>query len=533
MESLKDFSIKDLAEQLAILNEIEKKKKFEAIPELFELYATPLDDDAVDYMIDNTLRALLSQNEKETVNGLLSNSSRVKKICIQTAGQHRFKSAAPTLIDLTSNEENSEILFEILSSLAAIKGPEFLEVFQRYLHHPETLISALAVEMIGAYGDLTSLDALCKIIEEAEADEHYGKCDLATGKTIEVLAALKNDKAISFLVSKIHHKNPTVRRVIQQTVIEIGSGAVPFIAPLFDQEDVDRKILAANALGLIEDKKGGDILVAALDKGSANHPNIKFAIYEALGRIPFMKGLVCLIDGLSEEDDLILMAVVSSLNEQVNPGVIKQLKEIVTVGNTQSKRVVQAIVSSKALAIFEALYEDENIAARLIANISRSNDPETVSAFREKLELMDEDRAKSDIEKISTPSTKETGKKVLAVDDSKAMLLFYRSVASDLGINVTTAVNGKEALDILDLGEMFDLILTDMNMPIMDGIEFTRKARTNPAFATIPIIMVTTETESSQVQLANKVGVSDFMKKPFTPDMLQTKIKEHLHTKIS
>ncbi|MFH1673251.1 MAG: response regulator [Pseudomonadota bacterium] len=533
MEILKEFSIKDLTEQVTILNEIEKEKKFEAIPELFELYATPLVDDAVEYMIENTLRALLSQNEKGTVNGLLSNSSRVKKICIQIAGQNRFKSATSTLIDLTSTEENAEILFEILSSLAAIKGPESLEVFQRYIHHPETLISAVAVEMIGVYGDLTSLDPLCKMIGEAEADEHYGKCDLTTGNAIEVLAALKNDKAVSFLVSKIHHKNPTVRRLIQQALIKIGPGAVPFIAPLFDQEDVDQKILAANALGLIEDKKGGDILVAALDKGSANHPNIKFAIYEALGRIPFMKGLVCLIDGLSEEDDLILMAVVSSLNEQVNPGVIKSLKEIINADNTQSKRVIQAIVSSKALVIFESLYEDENISGRLIENIARSNDLEIISAFRKKLELMEGDRAKSDIERISTPSTKETGKKVLAVDDSKAMLLFYRSVASDMGIDVTTAVNGKEALDILYLGETFDLILTDMNMPIMDGIEFTRKARANPAFAKIPIIMVTTESESVHIQLADKVGVSDFMQKPFTPDMLQSKIKEHLQIKMS
>ncbi len=528
MEALKNFSIKNLYEQVLILSEIEKEQKYEAIPALFDLYKTPLHDDAVDYMIENTLRALLPQNEKETVCGLLSDNIRVKKICIQIAGKNRFKSAAPTLVGLTFNEKNPEILFEALSALSEIRALEFLEVFQRHIRHPEALISAVSIEMIGAYGDLASLDTLCKMIEEAEADERYEKCDLATWKVIEALVALKSDTAISFLVSKIHHRNPTARRLIQQALVKIDTEAIPYIASLFDQEDVDRKILAANTLGFIGDKKGGDILVAALDRGTANHPNIKFAIYEALGRIPFMKGLVCLVDALLEEDDLILMAAVSSLDEQVNPGAITKLKELIDADNTQSKRLIQAIISSKATLIFESLYADEKIAERLIENISRSNDPEVISAFSEKLKLMGGDRANSDAERLSTLSTDEIGKKVLAVDDSKAMLLFYRSVASDLGINVTTAVNGKEALDILQRGEMFDLILTDMNMPVMDGIEFASKVRANPYFKKTPIIMATTESERSQAQVAEKAGVSDFIKKPFTPDMLQNKIKEHL-----
>jgi len=141
---------------------------------------------------------------------------------------------------------------------------------------------------------------------------------------------------------------------------------------------------------------------------------------------------------------------------------------------------------------------------------------------------MGSERAKSDAERIVNSAVKDTGKKVLAVDDSQTMLLFYRTAASDLGLDLTTTTNGKEALECLKQDKTFDLIITDMNMPIMDGIEFTRTIKEDPALKEIPIIMATTESEKSQARLAQNAGVSSFIKKPFTVQILQNKIKPFL-----
>lgn len=83
-------------------------------------------------------------------------------------------------------------------------------------------------------------------------------------------------------------------------------------------------------------------------------------------------------------------------------------------------------------------------------------------------------------------------KGLLAADDSKAMLSFYRSIAAEIGFRIMTAMNGKEALDLIESGEEFDLIITDMNMPIMDGIEFTKQLRNSIGYEETPVIMVTT-----------------------------------------
>jgi CheY-like chemotaxis protein len=105
------------------------------------------------------------------------------------------------------------------------------------------------------------------------------------------------------------------------------------------------------------------------------------------------------------------------------------------------------------------------------------------------------------------------------------MLNLYKSVAASMGMGITTAMNGREALDMLQLDEGFSLIITDMNMPVMDGIEFTRQLRMNQAFADVPVIMITTESERSQQDIARKAGVTDFMQKPFAVEKLQEKIK--------
>ncbi|MBI5185383.1 MAG: response regulator [Nitrospinae bacterium] len=178
--------------------------------------------------------------------------------------------------------------------------------------------------------------------------------------------------------------------------------------------------------------------------------------------------------------------------------------------------------------LFKALYKKEEIAEKLLEIISGSNDPELISEFGAALEGIGGDRAKLDAERLSYVSAGKTGKKILAVDDSKAMLYFYRSAGSGLGLDVTTAINGREALDLLEKGEEFDLIVTDMNMPVMDGIEFILKFRENPAFKKIPVIMATTESEQSQIQLAEKAGANDFIQKPFTHDLFQKKAGKYI-----
>jgi len=138
------------------------------------------------------------------------------------------------------------------------------------------------------------------------------------------------------------------------------------------------------------------------------------------------------------------------------------------------------------------------------------------------------ERAEADAEKIEYSTIQETTKNILAIDDSRPMLLYYRSVAADMGIDIITAANGKKGLEIITKTKELDLLLTDMNMPEMDGIELTRQIRDIPELKEVPVIMVTTESDKSQERQAVNAGVNCVVMKPFTANTLQTKIKSLL-----
>jgi two-component system chemotaxis response regulator CheY len=115
--------------------------------------------------------------------------------------------------------------------------------------------------------------------------------------------------------------------------------------------------------------------------------------------------------------------------------------------------------------------------------------------------------------------------RALVVDDSRAIRSIIGKTVKELGFEVAEAGHGREALDRLaEVGKM-DLILVDWNMPEMNGFDFLVTARQNPAWKETVIMMVTTETEMSQMQRALEAGANEYVMKPFTKDVLREKLQ--------
>jgi two-component system chemotaxis response regulator CheY len=118
--------------------------------------------------------------------------------------------------------------------------------------------------------------------------------------------------------------------------------------------------------------------------------------------------------------------------------------------------------------------------------------------------------------------------RVLVVDDSSTMRRIIANTLKKLGHNeIIEAGDGTEALQIVEAGKP-DLILTDWNMPKMDGREFVQTLRQKPDMGGIPVLMVTTQAEQPDAVLALEAGVNDYVVKPFTPEALKEKIEEVL-----
>lgn len=126
-------------------------------------------------------------------------------------------------------------------------------------------------------------------------------------------------------------------------------------------------------------------------------------------------------------------------------------------------------------------------------------------------------------------SLKDTGiddLKVLLVDDSKLARKHIRRTLTAMGLeNITEAENGREAVSILD-HTLFDLIVTDYNMPEMDGRELSAYIREQSNQSSVPIIMVTSEHDSSRLAAVQQAGVSAICDKPFEPENVRQLIKQ-------
>jgi two-component system chemotaxis response regulator CheY len=113
----------------------------------------------------------------------------------------------------------------------------------------------------------------------------------------------------------------------------------------------------------------------------------------------------------------------------------------------------------------------------------------------------------------------------MIIDDSRAMRSILGRIAKELGFSTVEAANGRIALDLLDNSETTpDLALVDWNMPEMNGLEFITQVRSQQKYRKITLMMVTTESEHSQIVRALAAGAHEYVIKPFTGDAIEEKL---------
>jgi len=116
--------------------------------------------------------------------------------------------------------------------------------------------------------------------------------------------------------------------------------------------------------------------------------------------------------------------------------------------------------------------------------------------------------------------------KVLIVDDSAVMRKIVERALRQAGLELTEvleASNGAEALAEVQKGSL-DIILSDINMPVMDGLEFLRNLATLEAGKGVPVVMITTEGSEARVVEALSVGARGYIRKPFTPEQVKERV---------
>lgn len=130
---------------------------------------------------------------------------------------------------------------------------------------------------------------------------------------------------------------------------------------------------------------------------------------------------------------------------------------------------------------------------------------------------------------LELPPISETvmSKRILTIDDSKTIRDMLMLTLVEAGFDVIQAVDGQDGLDVLakDTGEI-DCIITDINMPRMDGYDVIRNLRKDPAYKSKPILVLTTESDGDKKNLAREAGATGWMVKPFDPERLVATVRK-------
>lgn len=116
--------------------------------------------------------------------------------------------------------------------------------------------------------------------------------------------------------------------------------------------------------------------------------------------------------------------------------------------------------------------------------------------------------------------------KILVVDDSSTMRRIIKNTLNRLGYTeLFEGEHGVQAWEVLQQNEGIEVLITDWNMPEMNGLELVKKVRAEKKYEDMPIIMVTTEGGKTEVITALKAGVNNYIVKPFTPQVLKEKLE--------
>ena len=114
----------------------------------------------------------------------------------------------------------------------------------------------------------------------------------------------------------------------------------------------------------------------------------------------------------------------------------------------------------------------------------------------------------------------------LVVDDSRAVRMILARTLREIGYEVCEAANGLEALALIETqNKELALVLTDWNMPELNGLDLLKQLRQNPRLDSLAVVMVTTETELDQISVALEAGANEYVMKPFTKEILVDKLE--------
>jgi len=452
---------------------------------------------------------------------ILASSSDVNEIayhvhCIEALALESATLGLETKLAAVSDEG---LLIAMLGAIAKIGFCHNPQNLADYLYASNRDIIAAA---IGALGSIGSHDAVQLLSDRMGTDSDFDR--LILDQLAEIQDQFCIEKLSETLASHITH----VRNYGKAKLAEMGEKAIPVIIENLNSDDVDLVVHTLNVLGDIFDESA----VKPIKNLLHNHPtdaNVRFAAYETLGRLPCQKVALALAEGLNDKNDNVRLAASRAINNNYSKMLGVGVKNLLRSTVFDSDKIITAIVESESDNIFLDLLGEEEIRDALFTYIREQAHSDVVKFFNVILAKND----RGDLLSFIQPEQQQEEKTktlVYAIDDSRMILNIYRSALHKLGYEFKLFEFPETALKNIE-EDAPEFVFTDMNMPLISGIDLTRKIRETHSADELPIVMVTTQSESDSKDDALAAGVSEVIGKPFGAEALRQAIERNYKPK--
>ncbi len=448
---------------------------------------------------------------------LIKTESKEREVYFQLAAELQFEESVPVLLDVLETCENQSEKITLIECLGELEDPESVNRLANYLYSNDKKLVFATINALGKIGSQSSMQMLANRIGKEES------VDLLI---LGVFARNQDKISIEKLNDAVQSFSPVLRNFAKSKLLEMGKKTVPILIDNLLSDDPNTLIHTLNLIGEI----GDDCALAAIRKvlnEKSNDANVRFAAYEAIGMLPGKKGSFVLIDGITDSESNVRIAAAKAIDTKYDKIIGMGLRNILNSKDVESKMLVKLFIDAQTENIFLDLINDEYFQNIAVDYISMETHEEISDFYKKLLEKNNQSDIINKINKKS--STKKGGKKhiVCAVDDSNLILKIYRSVLHKLDFEPVLFQYPEEAVEWI-LKEKPEIICTDLNMPKMTGIELITHVRKKYSKDELPIVMVTTQDDKPDIDLAYSAGANDVMNKPFEAKSLGKYLHKYL-----
>ena len=499
--------------QKKVLFEILKAPDRTAYPMLERLSRVRVDDPNVAESIKELIYEKSYSNGDLILDYIKKSTPENKVLYIRIAGELKIRESIGILEDILIGESDTDVLESAMTALGRIGDPSASSTVAKYLHVSEPRLHLSAISALAEMGGPSAIKKLCECLSGGSA------MDLSI---IDALARIQDQQALEKLCELLSSQFVDLRNAAIDRLIAIGPKAIPVVCENLKTDDDDTLIHSLNVLGNIGDITALPSILKVIYNEPEN-PNVRFAVYEAMERLPSARSAISLAQGLTDPEESVAMAAAKAIDKNLSTVLVAGMRNMIEARDDQSKKVVATLIDSGADNAFNFLLDSDAFQNYAFTHLTETAHPDTVTHFLDLLKKKGEKHLSKRIKAALKPE-EERAVRIMAVDDSKMMLNIYKRKLHDMGYDSETYEFPAKAIDAVKENKP-DLLITDLNMPDINGIQLSQAIRKMYGKKELPIIMITTQSDIAgqavtgdggrTENVVEKAGINMVLNKPF------------------